>query len=116
MSMPEALSIWLKERQSRSLDELAKLAEDYTLARKDKATFSPKKPWVSTGVQEARTQRTGKGRTAPKREDPCTETRTRVNTAGDKQCFHCRQWGHLKGGGHGKINVAQKCSIWDINA
>ena len=75
---PEALSIWLKERQSRSLDELAKLAEDYTLARKDKVTFSLRKPWVSTGVQEARTHRTGEGRTAPKREDPHTETRTRV--------------------------------------
>ena len=96
LSMPEALSIWLKERQPRPLDELAKLAEDYTLARKDKVTFSPRKPWVSTGVQEARTHRTGEGRTAPKREDPRTETRTRVNTTGDKQCFHCRQWGHLK--------------------
>ena len=59
-------------------------------------TFSPRKPWVSTGVQEARTHRTGEGRTAPKREDPRTETRTRVNTAGDKQYFYCRQWGHLK--------------------
>ncbi len=65
-SMPEGLTVWLRERQPKSLDELAKLAEDYTLARKSKhQPFGPKKTPVSPGTQEVKPQGT---RTPQKKE------------------------------------------------
>ncbi|XP_064389549.1 uncharacterized protein LOC135337548 [Halichondria panicea] len=92
--MPEGLTVWLRERQPKSLEELAKLAEDYTLARKGKdQPFGTRKPLSSPGTPAVETQGT---RAPHKRNGFRTEPRTKVKAAGEKQCFHCHQWGHLK--------------------
>ncbi len=96
--MPEGIAIWLRERQPKSLKELAKLTEDYTLARTDKDLHHQNaKKTVDllkmSGVQSSATN--GNSPFARNR-GYHPDTRTKVNAAGLKQCFHCHQWGHLK--------------------
>ena len=89
--VPDDLAVWLRERKPTSLDELATLVEDYTLARKREATQPPQK---SHGPSTTPTP----GRSLkdiPRGTPQGVAGRARVNAAGEKQCFHCRQWGHL---------------------
>ncbi len=79
-SLGNGLTVWLREQ---SLEELAKLAEDYTLAMKGK----DQPPYPLQGHQP------WKLRKQEHRNGFRTEPRTKVNTAGEKQCFHCHQWG-----------------------
>ena len=94
LETPEDLAVWLRERNPRSLEELGKLAENYTQARKGevarmKATAGGTGLWRAKSVEE-------KGSGEKSGRSGSTEgSRTKVNSRGEKQCYHCRQWGHL---------------------
>ncbi len=93
--MPEGLTVWLRERQPKSLDELAKLQRTTScMAGKGKdQPFGTRKPLSSPGTP-CRHGFSGNKSTPSKAilsQGPC-----KVNAAGAKQCFHCHQLGHLK--------------------
>ena len=98
LSVPEDLAVWLRERRPESLDELGKLADDYVLARTGESVRTQTKgPAVGLTTSS---EKQGVNRRPIRRQEeystPAPEGgRARVNTHGDKQCFHCRQWGHL---------------------
>ena len=86
--VPDDLAVWLRERKPTSLDELATLVEDYTLARKREATQPPQK---SHGP--ATTPAPGRSlKDIPRGTPQGVAGRARVNAAGEKQCFHCGKY------------------------
>ena len=98
LSVPEDLAVWLRERHPGSLDELGKLADDYVLARTGESVRTQTKgPAVGLTTSS---EKQGVNRRPIRRQEECSTPapeggRARVNTHGNKQCFHCRQWGHL---------------------
>ncbi len=85
--VPEELAIWIKEKKPESLKQAAQFADDYMTARNQKV--------IAPGTPQSETNR--QSITYPKASSykKWTSERTRTNTSGDRQCFHCRQWSHL---------------------
>ena len=56
--MPDGLTVWLKEKETKSLMDAAELADTYTLAREDSVEGAPKETtplgtapsWQQTGA------------------------------------------------------------------
>ena len=110
-SVPEDLRVWLKERKPTSLDKAAELADDYVLARKAEMkanTFRHRKPnsldQVSQYTQVRReyplVDQNNDRRVKTESSNSTSPTdghlqRNRTNAKGEKQCYHCKKWGHL---------------------
>lgn len=89
--VPEELAIWIRERKPESLKHAATLANDYALARTrgtPEVGRTPAKPTTKAAAGDSPKS------SSSSRSDHQSE-RTKTNVQGDKQCFHCRQWGHL---------------------
>jgi len=94
LETPEDLAVWLRERSPKSLEELGKLAENYAQARKGDDTERK----TAGGSAGAWRTKFGEGKGSAEkggRSGTSEGTRTKVNSCGERQCYHCRQWGHL---------------------
>ena len=94
---PEDLAVctWLRERRPWSLEELGELAENYTQARKGE-DVGRTGSWRSKSGQEKGTGLKGE------RLGTSEGSRTKVNSRGEKQCYHCR---HADNGNIGQLNI-----------
>ena len=93
---PDDLAVWLRERKPKSLEELGKLAENYAQARNAEGR-------AESGRGVTPVERPGKlekEKVSWEKKDGSSRfsgggNRVKVNALGEKQCFHCQQWGHL---------------------
>ncbi len=95
LSLPENITVWLKEKKPTTHVELGRMVDDNTLARKGEGV----KRTLHGG---AKSQESGaKRNAAPKPHFPGgvkplpSGGRTQVNSRGDKYCFACGRWGNL---------------------
>ena len=93
---PDDLAVWLRERKPKSLEELGRLAENYAQARNAEGR-------AESGRGVTPVERPGKleKKVSWEKKDGSSRfsgsgNRVKVNALGEKQCFHCRQWGHLR--------------------
>lgn len=91
--VPEALAIWLKEKEPKSLTEAVELANTYALAREDGGKGDPKE----TPPSEATPR--GGGKQEPHQVESRVPTeqkgRDQTNQHGEKRCFQCNRFGHM---------------------
>ena len=106
-NIPTEMAVWLKEHKPGSLDELSRLADEYALARKGEAekmvglanppgpvkALGPLQMGRSVGNKPESSRGRGEGHS---HYPPVDKGRTQVNLRGDKRCYHCGQWGHLR--------------------
>ena len=86
-SVDDELAVWLRE----TLDELGQLAEDYFQARKRGVQHHQRKGTAEPAITVHQTKPDKTGAKKEEHGPVTTGGRARVNTRGDKQCYHCRQ-------------------------
>ena len=94
LGVSDDLTIWLRERRPSSLEEVGRLADDYTLARKGESktiTREPVMPMQASTGGRPQHHSGNQGHQGPAQD----WGRSRTNHRGEKQCFHCQQFGHL---------------------
>ena len=95
-SVPQDLAVWLRERKPRSAQQLAELADDYSLARHSGGeAASLKDAGSSPGSSRAKEVAKGPSQSREPPKPPGESGRSQVNSQGEKQCFHCDKLGHI---------------------
>ena len=91
--VPKALTIWLKEKEPKSLEEAAELVDTYALAREGGGKGGPKE------IPLSGTPPCGGGRQEPCQIESSGPTerkgRDQTNQHGEKRCFQCNRSGHM---------------------
>ena len=95
-SVPQGLAVWLRERKPRSAQQLAELADDYSLGRHSGGeAASLKDAGSSPGSIRAKEVTMGPSQSRLPLKPPGELGRNQVNSRGEKQCFHYGKWGHI---------------------
>lgn len=97
---PEDLRVWLRERKPKTLREVAELADDYVIARKEeRRTVLRKQPPLTAmggGLRQHSERKRGPRNGAPPhRSGSIQDGRARTNARGDIKCYNCNRYGHL---------------------
>ena len=88
--------MWLRERKPQSAQQLAELADDYSLARHGTGETTSVKDVVSSpGSSKSRESFKGPTQSKPPSKSHLDSGRSQTNSRGEKQCFQCGKWGHL---------------------